>query len=247
MTDETTTGGAFYADGNRVDRYLRHRHDAVRSPNLTMEQPAFLAAVGDCDGLDIVELGCGDGSWATIAVASRCRSYLGIDVSAPMLERARLRLAATHGTFQQAAIEHVQRPAESVDLVVSRMALHYVADLDGVVQNVHGWLRPGGRAIITVVHPVITCHDTTGDGPRQSWVVDGYFEPGPRGRTWFDEPVVWHHRTIEQYVTAVRVAGFDLTSLSECAPVAHLFAGDRDEVARRRRVPLFLLLEGTAN
>ena len=144
MADETTSGSAFYGDADRVDRYLRHRHGAAGSPNVTMEQPAFLAAVGDSEGLDIVELGCGDGSFASTAVAAGCRSYFGVDLSAPMLARARLRLAATHAVFQQAAIEDVQRPAASADLVVSRMALHYVAGLDTVVRNVRGWLRPGG-------------------------------------------------------------------------------------------------------
>jgi SAM-dependent methyltransferase len=247
MADETTSGSAFFGDADRVDRYLRHRHGSAASPNVTMEQPAFLAAVGNSEGLDIVELGCGDGSFASTAVAAGCWSYFGVDLSAPMLARARLRLAATtHAVFERAAIEDVQRPAASADLVVSRMALHYVADLDAVVRNVRGWLRPGGRAVFTVLHPVITCHDTGQVGRRQSWVVDGYFEPGPRTRIWLDEPVVWHHRTIEQYVAALIAADLAVTSLSECAPVAQLFAGNQHELARRRRVPLFLLLEGRA-
>jgi SAM-dependent methyltransferase len=247
MADETTSGSAFYGDADRVDRYLRHRHGSTGSPNVTMEQPAFLAAVGDVAGLDVVELGCGDGSFASTAVAAGCRSYYGVDLSAPMLAQARLRPAATHAVFQQAAIEDVERPPGSADLVVSRMALHYVAGLDAVVRNVRGWLRPGGRAVLTVLHPVITCHDTGVVGRRQSWVVDDYFEPGPRTRTWLDQPVVWQHRTIEQYVAALIAAGFAVTSLSECAPVAQLFAGDQHELARRRRVPLFLLLEGRAS
>jgi len=54
-----------------------------------------------------------------------------------------------------------------------------------------------------VVHPVITSHDNLGDGPRTSWIVDGYFDRGPRERAWFGSSVVWQHRTIEDYVRLV--------------------------------------------
>lgn len=54
--------------------------------------------------------------------------------------------------------------------------------------------------------------------------------------------VSWHHRTIEDYVAAMTNAGLTLTSLRECEPDPTRFAGDTGELARRRRVPLFLLL-----
>lgn len=59
--------------------------------------------------------------------------------------------------------------------------------------------------------------------------------------------VTWFHRTIEQYVAEVTRAGFRLTALSECEPVASRFDGDVAELERRRRVPLFLLLAATQN
>jgi hypothetical protein len=45
-------------------------------------------------------------------------------------------------------------------------------------------------------------------------------------------------------VTAVLDAGFTLTALRECRPRAERFDGDEAELARRRRIPLFLLLAG---
>lgn len=56
--------------------------------------------------------------------------------------------------------------------------------------------------------------------------------------------VTWYHRTVERYVDAIVGVGITLTSLRECQPAADRFAGDTDELARRRRVPLFLLLNG---
>lgn len=56
--------------------------------------------------------------------------------------------------------------------------------------------------------------------------------------------MVWHHRTVEQYVASFQRAGFGLTALSECPPRAERFGDDLEELARRRRIPLFLLLAG---
>jgi hypothetical protein len=58
-------------------------------------------------------------------------------------------------------------------------------------------------------------------------------------------PVVWHRRTIEAYVAALQDASFDLVALRECEPRRERFGGDEAELARRRRIPLFLLLAGT--
>jgi hypothetical protein len=57
--------------------------------------------------------------------------------------------------------------------------------------------------------------------------------------------VTWHHRTIEDYVTTLQRAGFDISALRECPPVSEKF-NDVSEYARRRRIPMFLLLAGAA-
>lgn len=133
-----------------------------------------------------------------------------------------------------------------LDLVVSRLALHYVDDLAPVFNRVHRALAPGGRLVFTVAHPVLTAARLQPSGPRSSLVVDDYFTPGSRTRQWFGRPVVWRHRTIEDCVAPLLDAGFTLAGLRECAPVEALFEGDTEELERRRRVPLFLLLSAVA-
>jgi hypothetical protein len=95
-----------------------------------------------------------------------------------------------------------------------------------------------------VLHPVITSHDArpSTSERRASWLVDDYFLSGPRPQEWMGGSVVFHHRTIEQYVGALGAAGFRLTTLSECEPRWETFDGNQEEFARRRRIPLFLLL-----
>jgi SAM-dependent methyltransferase len=239
-------GGAFYDEGELFERYRSAIRPGPWSANFVMEEPALLEALGDVRGLRVLDLGCGDASIGRTLLEWGCRSYLGIDASSRMVEAARDALLGTGGEARRATIEGFSAPPASFDLVISRMALHYVADLDTALAACRDCLAPGGRMAFTVVHPVVTSHDAraSGDEQRTSWVVDDYFDEGAREVDWLGERVVWHHRTVEGYVAAFRRAGFRLTALSECAPRPERFGGDYDELARRSRIPLFLLLAG---
>lgn len=237
-------GGDFYDDAVTTT-YLAHRHAGITSPNTVMEEPAFLEAIGDISGARVLDLGCGDGSFAAVALERGARSYHGIDASSAMIEVARRTVTDERVTFERLTIEQLDTGSDVYDVVTARMALHYVADLDDALRRVHHGLSKRGRFLLSVVHPVITSRDNPGPGPRTSWTVDDYFVNGPRERLWFGKEVTWHHRTIEQYVRALMGAGFRLDALSECAPDPALLAGHPGELSRRRRVPLILLMATT--
>jgi len=234
----------YEADGVR-DAYLRHRHDGAHSPNTVMEEPAFIDALGSVAGCRVLDLGCGDGSTAELLLGRGAASYVGLDGSAGMIDEARRRMSDSRATFVHGDIEDLEVGVGEFDVVISRMALHYVKQLDVVFDRVHRALNEGGRLVFSVVHPVITSRDNTGDGPRTSWMVDGYFDRGPRERAWFGSTVVWQHRTIEDYVRLITDHGFRLDVLSECEPNVELLAANPDDLARRRRVPLMLLVGAT--
>jgi SAM-dependent methyltransferase len=234
-------GGTFY-DEATTDQYLAHRNAGVTSPNVVMEEPAVMDRLGNLTGLRVLDLGCGDGAFSRTILALGAEHYSGVDGSPAMIDAARATNADPRARFDVGTIEELQPTFPPVDLVTSRMAFHYVADLDGVLQGIRLTLTPAGRLLFTVAHPVITSHDNSTDGPRTDWTVDHYFEPGPRPRTWFGKQVTWYHRTIEQYVSAVLRAGFFVDAISECEPRAQLLADAPEELARRRRVPLMLLI-----
>ncbi len=242
MTSKEVRGSEFYDNGAVRASYLRHRHDGRRSPNRVMEEPAFLAAVGPLDGRRVLDLGCGDGSTARTLLAAGAASYVGVDGSAGMIEAAHTHHGISGARFIHRDIEDVEIDVGEFDLVVSRMALHYINRLEPVLETVHRALPVGGKLVFSVVHPVITSHDMSGDDPRTTWTVDNYFNRGPRERPWFGSTVTWYHRTIENYVRLVTELGFRLETVSECEPQPELLADYPDELARRRRVPLILVI-----
>jgi SAM-dependent methyltransferase len=209
-----------------------------------MEEPALLEEVGSVTGLDIVDLGCGDAEFGWRALERGCTSYLGIDNSEAMLAGARRVLVGTRAVLRHSRIEDFRPARDSLDLVVSRLALHYVDDVTAVFAACSEGLRDGGRMVFTVLHPLITSNDTRGPHElRQNWVVDRYFQHGPKQRRWLEDTVTWYHRPLEAWIQAFLGAGFQVTTVSECEPLRDRLP-DAAEYERRRRIPLFLLLSG---
>lgn len=97
----------------------------------------------------VVDIGCGCGD-TTLALAQRVGGghVTGIDVSAPMLARARERApAGAPVTFVEAdATTHAFAPA-STDLVFSRFGVMFFAHPELAFANLHTALRPGGRLV----------------------------------------------------------------------------------------------------
>ncbi len=241
MSSDQHRGAEFYETEARRTAYLRHRHDPL-SPNSVMEEPAFHDAIGELEGRSVLDLGCGDGSTAALIVAAGAQSYVGVDGSATMIDTAQALYGSAQARFVCGDIEDPDSIAGTFDLVISRMALHYVERLDVVIDRIRLAVPVGGRMVFSVVHPIITSDNGSGGGQRTTWTVDRYFDRGPRDRSWFGSTVRWYHRTTEDYVRIATDHGFRIETLSECEPRAERFEGEPAELARRRRVPLMLLL-----
>jgi SAM-dependent methyltransferase len=105
------------------------------------------------DGLpehaDVVELGCGNGTPETRALAERFR-LTGVDLSSEQLRRARARVPEAN--FVEADLTTVEFPAESLDGVCAFYVLNHVPRdlLPELFARVHGWLRPGGHFLATL-------------------------------------------------------------------------------------------------
>lgn len=239
------TGAQFFDDEQIFATYMQHRNRAD-SANNTLEWPILRELVGAVQGLRVLDLGCGDASFGRDALTDGCAAYLGIEGAQKMAEVGRQTLAGTAGQIIHASMESWEYPVNQFDLVISRMALHYIEDLPSLFAKVYQALTTGGRFVFSVEHPVITsCSNArpAGEGKRQGWIVDDYFTTGPRLVKWLGGEVVKVHHTVEEYFIALQRAGFVVTALRESRPQRILFT-DENEYARRQRIPLMLFLTG---
>jgi SAM-dependent methyltransferase len=100
-------------------------------------------------GADVLELGCGGGVPMTRALAAG-RRVTGVDISARQIELARA--AVPEATFIHADMTALDLPPAGFDAVVAFYSLTHVprTDVPGLLDAVHGWLRPGGLFIASM-------------------------------------------------------------------------------------------------
>lgn len=204
-----------YDDGEFFAGYERLRTEDA-GLNSAIEAPAIAGLLPDVSGLRVVDLGCGFGTACLDYARAGASSVVGVDPSERMLEIAR-RIEDPVVTFIQGYAEDVEFPAGSVDVVVSSLAMHYVADLSAVFARVRVWLAPTGVLVFSMEHPVITASP---DGQTdEGWLLRDYFRRGRRDTSWFVDGVVKYHRTVGDVVTGLVTAGFRLEALLEAEPV----------------------------
>jgi SAM-dependent methyltransferase len=95
-----------------------------------------------------VDLGARDGAFAQALAASEAAARVGTLIETDLSGRM---LAGRPGLFVQADEETLPFAAESLDLAVSSLALHWVNDLPGALVQVRRALRPDGLFMAAVL------------------------------------------------------------------------------------------------
>lgn len=102
----------------------------------------------------VLDVGCGTGQTSrAAAVAAREGRVLGVDTSAPAVERARALAEAErlgNLAFERGDAQVHPFPSESVDLVISRFGTMFFHDADAAFTNLARALRPDGRLVMMV-------------------------------------------------------------------------------------------------
>ncbi len=223
----------------------------------TLIDPALFARLGRLPkGARVLDLGCGNGYIAR-RLARRGARVIGVDASAPLLERAKAREAAEPLDIRYClgdAAHLSEIPTASVDVVVANMSLMDIADGASAIREVGRVLRPGGRFVASISHP---CFDVD---TRSAWVIDpaeggsgvyrkvtAYRRPHSDLFPWKLEDgslveTVGYHRSLSWYCDHLRSTGFVLVALDEPAPTDG-FQGRRVQREWIEEIPLHLVFE----
>ncbi len=190
--------------------------DFVWCPENLREADAGL--LGDVAGKHALEIGCGSAPCSRWLAAHGAHP-VGLDLSHGMLAHG---LAAMAGDDRrvplvQATAEHLPFADESFDLACSAFgAVPFVADSARVMAEVSRVLRPGGRWVFAVNHPMRWMFPDD-PGPAGLTVSIPYFNRTPY--TERDETgaitYVEHHRTMGDRVREIRAAGLLLDDVVE--------------------------------
>lgn len=199
----------------------------------------------DFTGRSVLDLGCGYGWHCIYAAENGAGEVLGTDISQKMLEAAREKNSHERVTYRCCAMEELDFPAESFDVVLSSLAFHYVQDFEPLVANISRWLKPQGDFVFSVEHPVFTSYGTQDwyydeNGNILHFPVDRYFYEGRRDAVFLGEQVTKYHRTLTTYLNTLLTNGLLIKNIIEPQPPKEMMdiPGMPDEMRR----PMMLIV-----
>jgi len=168
------------------------------NPLMALEGPAVTALFGPVSAKRALDLGCGTGRH-TLALAQAGAHVTALDQSPEMMAVARRKLQGYPVEWVLHALPApLPFPDEAFALVVAGLVVEHIADLPALLQETARVLRPGGRLVLSVLHP-----DRTAAGQRARFI-----DP----HTGVRRPITTYHRSITDYQAAATEAGLTLAS-----------------------------------
>jgi SAM-dependent methyltransferase len=201
-------------------------YDDDGNPLIALEGPAMQRWFGPLEGRRALDLGCGTGRHTAALIASGAR-VAALDFTPEMIARARRRPPLEQAPGDVLWVRHALPRSlpfanETFALAILGLVAEHLSDpaLVAVLTDVARVLAPGGRCLLSALHP-----DRTAEGQRARFI-----DPA----TGLRRPIKTYHRTIDDYHSAAAAAGMALAqeqvltvppSLAEQLPRARPYIG----------------------
>jgi SAM-dependent methyltransferase len=176
--------------------------------------------LGNVDGLDVVELGCGT-AFEGARLARKGARVVGVDPTPAQLATARRMMQAVGPEFRlvEAPAEAVPLPDDSFDLAVSGYGASLWADPQRWLAEAARLLRPGGRLLFLTMSPLAhLCTPEQDEEPIENRLVRPLFAPWEVEWPGYDG--VEYHLSHGAWIRTLRDNGFVVDALHELRPPA---------------------------
>lgn len=218
-------------------------------------RPFVFEACGELNKRSVLDIGCGEGYCARELKRRGAGDYLGLDLSAQMIEAAQIQEAQDQLGIEYRACNVVEFiPDRQFDLCIAVFLFNYlrVEDMQRVFSMVYKSLPPQGEFIFSVPHPFFPF-------VRASQAAPFYFDA--TGKNYFTdvnekfEGEIWKrsgeplhvqcvHKTFSDYFDCLRHAGFSgMPELKELSVTPELVAMDEAFFSPLLNEPLHVLFK----
>ena len=200
--------------------------------------PRLLDYAGDVAERSILDAGCGEGHISR-RLAQQGARVTAVDLSPRLIAIAQERDPGTGTTY---LVHDLSMPLPqyrtSFDLVVSNLVLPDVDDYRGYIATLGDVLKPGGRAVLSLLNPYRAVFDER---------VRNYFESGQGTREYggmakLGIRAYYYHRTLEEYIATFRESGLLLNDLSDVCPTDEMLESGHPIATKNYHLPLFMVL-----
>jgi len=120
-------------------------HECFEAPT-AIENRFILRRMGSLAGTKILDIGAGLGE-SSVYFALQGADVTSVDISPHMVETV-VKLGGTHGVNIRGIVapgEDLKVPPEEFDYVYVANTIHHVGDREGLFEQIHRTLKPGGR------------------------------------------------------------------------------------------------------
>ena len=209
------------------------------------EQILPLAASHLAGARRVLDIGCGEGQVARLAAGvDGVECVVGVDPTIAQLVVARDRAGGV--AYGRAEASRLPFPTAAFDAVVACLVFEHIDDVDEAIAEVGRVLRPGGRFLFFLNHPLL---QTPGSGwiddrilDEQYWRIGPYLvEDKTMEEVGKDVWIPFVHRPLSRYVNALVAADLSITRMDEPAPPAG-FLARAQEYEEAATIPRLLFL-----
>jgi len=222
-------------------------HAKVILPNIER----ILAPVSGCN---VLEIGCGEGFVARALVRAGA-IVTACDISSELIEIAKKKGGGIN--YQVSPAEKLSWVTpQTYDVVLAVLTLQNMEHIEEVFEGLAPALKKDGRFIFILNHPAFRIPKATSWGYDEKLSVqyrrtDAYLSarretidmhPGKKGK----KSVTYSfHRSLQDYMKALRISGFAITRLEEWISHRRSEQGPRAKAENkaRKEFPLFLMVE----
>lgn len=149
MSDFTTSFDSF------AEKYDQSMGDTGNITHQKTIDKALFEAIGDFKDKIIYDIACGNGYIARKLDKEGAKEVFASDISEKLIKIAQEKYSEGDIEYSvRDASDFSQLPVGYFDLVVMNMAVHYIQNFEVFVRGLKEILKPGGRFVFTLGHPL---------------------------------------------------------------------------------------------
>lgn len=212
MNNQWNNVASVYSKGQSETGDPLHQH---------MIDPEIFEILGNVAGKTILDAGCGNGYWVR-RLALQAKKVIGIDSSSELISDAKSAKNPKNVEYRIAdLLKSIDLPDSYFNIILSSMVFHYLSSIENATAEFKRVLKPNGRIILTVQHPIYQYHF------RAQAMAGGDSGPFPDPVGYFDRKIVEQtimsgklkieifNRPLSDYIRLFLRQGFALIDFAE--------------------------------
>ncbi|KNF09035.1 methylase involved in ubiquinone/menaquinone biosynthesis [Gottschalkia purinilytica] len=205
--------------------------------NAYYERPATVSLLPDVKGKTVLDAGCAAG-WYTKYLLEKGASVTSIDFSPKMIEITKKRVGNKANVIRADLNEPLDFiKDESIDIVLSSLALHYVKNWVFVMNEFNRILKKSGQLIFSVHHPFTDFIEFNRENYFLTELLNDEWETN-NGKV----KVQFYTRPLNEVITPVIDGGFTIEKLLEPMPTEQFKMEQPKIYDRLTKRPQFLFI-----